>query len=280
MIDISFAAKPHATAPRAAGFEVDYRESDAAHSIAPDELRRAVSWLAQTIERMTLVTDLELPSSTTPTPSSAASATGRRWPAVEGHDGWLAANPFGYTVLDHESGEFFLRTRQAVFPGLTIAEIFQISDGPLHEEIVKNIININGADHSRLRNLVNPALSPRAVERYRPAMRRFLAQLARAGAGRRSPRLRRRLRQALPVACDRRGDGRAAQRRAAPSPLLELDPAPVRCRQPDDRAGPDRSRGGRVLRLRGRAHRGPARSSPGRRSDLRPDRCRGPRAIA
>jgi cytochrome P450 len=96
---------------------------------------------------------------------------------VEGYDGWLAANPFGYTVLDHESGEFFLRTRQAVFPGLTIAEIFGIAEGPLHEEIVKNIININGADHSRLRNLVNPALSPRAVERYRPAMRRFLGQL-------------------------------------------------------------------------------------------------------
>jgi cytochrome P450 len=96
---------------------------------------------------------------------------------LQGHDGWLAANPFGYTVLDREAGELFLRTRQAVFPGLTIAEIFQISDGPLHEEIVKNIINVNGTDHSRLRNLVNPALSPRAVDRYRPAMRRFLDQL-------------------------------------------------------------------------------------------------------
>jgi cytochrome P450 len=96
---------------------------------------------------------------------------------LEGYDGWLAANPFGYTVLDRDSGEFFLRTREAVFPGLTIAEIFQIADGPLHEEIVKNIININGADHSRLRNLVNPALAPRAVDRYRPAMRRFLDEL-------------------------------------------------------------------------------------------------------
>ncbi|MBV8431004.1 MAG: cytochrome P450, partial [Solirubrobacterales bacterium] len=101
----------------------------------------------------------------------------RAMAAVEGHDGWLAANPFGYTVLDRESGEFFLRARQAVFPGLTIAELFQISDGPLHEEIVKNIININGADHSRLRNLVNPALAPRAVDKYRPAMRHFLEQL-------------------------------------------------------------------------------------------------------
>jgi cytochrome P450 len=97
--------------------------------------------------------------------------------AVEGHDGWLARNPFGFTVLDREAGEFFLRTREAVFPGLTIAELFGISEGPLHEEIVKNIISTNGADHSRLRSLVNPALAPRAVNRYRPSMQRFLGEL-------------------------------------------------------------------------------------------------------
>ena len=126
---------------------------------------------------MTLVTELELPQ----LDHTDVTLRGERYRAAmagfEGYGGWLAANPFGYTVLDHESGEFFLRTREAVFPGLTIAEIFQISDGALYEEIVKNIININGADHRRLRNLVNPALSPRAVERYRPAMRRFLEQL-------------------------------------------------------------------------------------------------------
>jgi len=100
--------------------------------------------------------------------------------SIDSHDGWLAKNPFGFTVLDRESGEFFLRTREAVFPGLTIAQIFEITDGPLHEEIVKNIININGADHSRLRSLVNPALAPRAVDRYRPSMRSFAEQLLEA----------------------------------------------------------------------------------------------------
>jgi cytochrome P450 len=60
---------------------------------------------------------------------------------------------------------------------LTIGEIFGIADGPLHEEIVNNIINVNGDDHRRLRNLVNPALSPRAVDRYRPKMREFLEEL-------------------------------------------------------------------------------------------------------
>jgi cytochrome P450 len=97
--------------------------------------------------------------------------------ALEGHEGWLATCPFGFLVLERESAEFFLRTRDAVFPGMTIADIFGITEGPLYEEIVKNIINVNGDDHRRLRNLVNPALAPRAVARYRPAMRDFLAEL-------------------------------------------------------------------------------------------------------
>jgi cytochrome P450 len=97
--------------------------------------------------------------------------------ALQGRDGWLAACPFGFLVLDRQSAEFFLRTRDATFPGMTIAELFAISDGPLHEEIVNNIININGDDHRRLRNLVNPALAPRAVARYRPGMRAYLSEL-------------------------------------------------------------------------------------------------------
>jgi hypothetical protein len=97
--------------------------------------------------------------------------------ALRGHEGWLASCPFGALVLDRESCEFFLRTRDAVFPGLTIAELFSIADGPLHEEIVANIINVNGADHRRLRNLVSPSLTPRAVDRYRPSMREFIGRL-------------------------------------------------------------------------------------------------------
>ena len=53
---------------------------------------------------MTLVTDLELPQ----LDHTDAQLRGERFRdamrKVEGHDGWLAANPFGYTVLDRESG--------------------------------------------------------------------------------------------------------------------------------------------------------------------------------
>jgi len=96
--------------------------------------------------------------------------------AVSG-EGWLAQGPFGYITLDRDAGEFFLRSRDAIFPGMKIAEIFGVADGPLHEEMVRNILHINGQDHARLRGLVNPSLTPRAVERYRPAMQRFLAEL-------------------------------------------------------------------------------------------------------
>src|ERR1700691_6127801 len=98
-------------------------------------------------------------------------------------EGWLASGPFGYIVLDREAGEFFLRTRAASFPGMKIAEIFGVTEGPLWEQMKRNILHINGADHARLRGLVNPALSPRAVERYRPAMRGFLEDLLARAAG-------------------------------------------------------------------------------------------------
>ncbi|MGZ6707601.1 MAG: cytochrome P450 [Solirubrobacteraceae bacterium] len=91
--------------------------------------------------------------------------------------GWLAATPLGAVVLDRESAELFLRSRCTTFPGLKLAELFDIREGALAEELRRNILCIDGADHRRLRNLVNPAFTPRAADRWRPAMRGFLEQL-------------------------------------------------------------------------------------------------------
>src|SRR4051812_49522465 len=90
---------------------------------------------------------------------------------------WLAASPLGFFVLDREAAAFFLRTKSATFPGMKIAELFGIDDGPLYEEIKRNILHLNGSDHSRLRSLVNPFFTPRAVERWRPVMREYLERL-------------------------------------------------------------------------------------------------------
>ena len=115
---------------------------------------------------MALVTDLDLPVFDHTDPSLRGERFHQAMAEVRS-EGWLAAGPFGYLVLDRESAEFFLRTRSAIFPGMKIAEIFGVTDGPLYEQMRRNILHVNGPDHQRLRNLVNPALSPRAVERYR-----------------------------------------------------------------------------------------------------------------
>ncbi|MGO9322591.1 MAG: cytochrome P450 [Solirubrobacteraceae bacterium] len=125
---------------------------------------------------MALVSDLELPAFDYTDPS----LRGDRFHAAMSElqaQGWLAQGPFGYMVLDRESAEFFLRTRAATFPGMKIAEIFGVTEGPLYEQMQRNILHVNGPDHARLRSLLNPALSPRAVGRYAPAMRAFLQEL-------------------------------------------------------------------------------------------------------
>ncbi len=125
---------------------------------------------------MALVGDLELPAFDYTDSSLRGDSFHDAMSALQAQ-GWLAQGPFGYIVLDRESAEFFLRTRSAIFPGMKIAEIFGVSEGPLYEQMQRNILHVNGPDHARLRSLVNPALSPRAVERYAPAMRGFLEGL-------------------------------------------------------------------------------------------------------
>jgi phospholipase/carboxylesterase len=49
VIDVSFARRARERL-EGAGFSVDYAESDAAHSIDPHDIPRAVAWLRQTIE--------------------------------------------------------------------------------------------------------------------------------------------------------------------------------------------------------------------------------------
>lgn len=126
---------------------------------------------------MTSVADLDLPELDLSDPS----LKGDNWHETmngllaEGH--WLARAPLATVILDREAGEHFLRTRSAVFPGLLLAEMFGIDDGPLFEQMSRNIINSEGDTHRRLRGLVNPSLSPRAASRYRPMMREILEQI-------------------------------------------------------------------------------------------------------
>src|SRR5918992_1012810 len=125
---------------------------------------------------MAVVTELKLPE----LDFFAPDLRGERFHAEMGRlsaAGWLATSAIGYFVLDREAAAFFLRTRAATFPGMKIAEMFEVPEGPLLEQMRRNILHINGDDHRRLRNLVNPAFTPRAADRWRPAMREFLERL-------------------------------------------------------------------------------------------------------
>jgi cytochrome P450 len=99
---------------------------------------------------------------------------------------WLAKWDLGYFVLDREAAGFFLRTDKGVFPGTRLLELVGITGGPLWDSLARNIISLNGDQHRRLRRLVHESFTPKAADRYRPAMREILAELhvAVAGAGR------------------------------------------------------------------------------------------------
>jgi cytochrome P450 len=123
-----------------------------------------------------LISDLDLPEFDI----SEAGLTGDLYHerlADVGAQGWLAKSPIAYVVLDRESGEFFLRSRQTAFPGREIAELFGITGGRLAEQIDANILNLTGDRHRRLRALVASAFTPRAAARWRPAMREIAADL-------------------------------------------------------------------------------------------------------
>ncbi len=125
---------------------------------------------------MALVTELDIPEFEFLDPS----LSGERFHELFrdlAEKSWIARAEIGYFVLDREAGELFLRTKSARFPGLEIAEMFGIDDGPLAEEMRRNILHLDDGDHRRLRQLVNPFFTPRAADRWRPAMRGFLEQL-------------------------------------------------------------------------------------------------------
>jgi len=90
---------------------------------------------------------------------------------------WLARVPNGYLTLDRDAGEFFLRSRNATFPGQMIAELFGVGPGALREEIDNNILHLDGERHRRLRGLLNPFFTPRAADRWRPTMRDIITDI-------------------------------------------------------------------------------------------------------
>src|SRR5215469_3740502 len=78
------------------------------------------------------VGDLDLPFFDFSEPGLAGEVYHQRLAAVR-EQGWLARSPLALVVLDHSSGEFFLRARQTVFPGREIADLFGVTGGRLRK---------------------------------------------------------------------------------------------------------------------------------------------------
>jgi cytochrome P450 len=132
---------------------------------------------------MAAVTELDLPAFDYTDPE----LVGDPWHAAvrdARERGWLArAEPVGFFVLDREAASFFLRTPKATFPGSRILEVQGVTSGPLWERLRGNLLDLDGETHRRLRKLVQPAFTPPAADRWRPAMRRHLAELFEPIAG-------------------------------------------------------------------------------------------------
>jgi cytochrome P450 len=138
---------------------------------------------------MTVVSDLKLAEIDLTSGELAGDSYHQRLAEVAaagGEYGWLASSPLAYVVLDRDSAEFFLRSRSTAFPGREIADLFGVTSGRLREQIDANILNQQGDQHRRLRSLVGGAFTPRAADRWRPAMRSFLGRLWSAVEGRHS----------------------------------------------------------------------------------------------
>jgi cytochrome P450 len=125
---------------------------------------------------MNLVSELDLPVFDSTAPGFSADAYHAELEAARRHS-WLVRSPLAYIVLDHDSGEFFLRSGATAFPGRRIAEYFGVTDGPLAAQIDANILNLTGDQHRRIRALTRHVFGTRAADGWRPLMRGFLQHL-------------------------------------------------------------------------------------------------------
>ena len=60
---------------------------------------------------------------------------------------------------------------------LFVVEMQGVTEGPLHDLVASTVLELDGPDHSRLRRLVTPALTPKAAAVHRPLMRDITERL-------------------------------------------------------------------------------------------------------
>jgi len=123
------------------------------------------------------VDELELPALEVLSPSLTGPELHAQLDELRGRH-WVArAEPIGYVILEREAAAHFLRAREASFPALQMLAVHGVTDGPLPSMLSRNLLALGGEDHRRQRKLVQPAFTPAAADRHRPACRRHLEAL-------------------------------------------------------------------------------------------------------
>ncbi len=91
---------------------------------------------------------------------------------ADGH--WMARGPMWSTVVSDAAARELWRDDRFATPMAAMLELQGITEGPVHARTRRNVLALEGADHSRVRRLVSPAFTPRSVSRLRPRMRSYL----------------------------------------------------------------------------------------------------------
>ena len=85
---------------------------------------------------------------------------------------WYAEIPKGLLVLRHAEAEELLRDRRLNQNGKRfMEETCGVIAGPVYDWFIPMIVNLEGAEHLRLRRLVNKAFTARMIESMRPFIR-------------------------------------------------------------------------------------------------------------
>src|SRR4051794_27191366 len=90
---------------------------------------------------------------------------------------WYAPTALGPAILRHEDCAAVLRDRRFRQAGVDHLTMQGITDGPLVDFWGTMILNVEGADHGRLRRLISAAFTASTVEQLRPGMRELVHRL-------------------------------------------------------------------------------------------------------
>ena len=92
----------------------------------------------------------------------------------------VARHPFGLAVLGYDAVQTVLRDRHFVNPPGLALEMYGITDGPVWDRVVSNILTIDGDEHTRLRRLVAQSFTPRSANDMQLRMQQTMRELLNA----------------------------------------------------------------------------------------------------